>query len=182
MEKSTKLIDQIPVEVREYLSESESLGKATVQRKYPGVKATLNAPATREALVRYLASKEPWADPAPAFIVNSLNFLERDANAKELAAIHPLIEYPEPRVRLRVCGYAMAVYYPPRDQEAMGTLIRQMLADPDEIVRVQAARWVRDFNMVSSMRPALQQWAQTAREHKWDTQESYKIIQGLLGR
>jgi hypothetical protein len=62
----------------------------------------------------------------------------------------------------------------------MAGLFRQMLADPDEIVRVRAARWIKALNLASGMRPALEEWSQSAREHKWDTQESFEIIQGLI--
>jgi hypothetical protein len=182
MEKSKKLIDEIPVEVREYLSSSESLSKAAVQEKYPDVRRTLQAPATREAIVRYLGSKEPWAVPALAFTVNALAYLVQGANAKELAALRPLMDYPDARVRLRVCEYTMAVYYPARDKAAMATLFQRMLADPDEVVRVQGASWIEDLHLVSEMRAGLEEWTKSAREHKWDTQESYQIIQGLLGR
>jgi hypothetical protein len=181
MEKPKKLIDEIPIEVRQYLAASESLARAGVQEKYPGVKNTLQAPATRHAIVRYLASKEPWADPAPDLIMNALSFLLQGANAKELEAIHALIEYPNPWVRIRLCEYMMAIYYPAHDQAAMAGLFRQMLADPDEIVRVRAARWIKALNLASGMRPALEEWSQSAREHKWEGAESYQIIQGLLG-
>ena len=180
MDAPKKLFDQIPKQAREYLSAGESMAKAAVLEKYPDARRTLEAPATREAIVRYLASKEPWADPTLAFTMNALAYLQTVANAKEAQAIHPLIEYPNPWVRLRVYEYMMAIHYPPRDKPAMTDLFRQMLEDSDEIVRVQAARWISGLNLASEMRPALQEWIRTAPENKWDTQESFNIIQGLL--
>ncbi|MFN7993072.1 MAG: HEAT repeat domain-containing protein [Bryobacteraceae bacterium] len=181
MDKNKKLIDQIPVEVRDYLTAGDGLAQAAVEEKYPDVKRILHAPATRAAVVRYLASKEPWADPAPSLTLNALSYLQQGANAKEAAAIHPLIEHPNPWVRLRVYEYMMAVHYPPRDRPAMIDLFQQMLSDPDEVVRVQAARWIKGLNLAQDMRPTLQKWTESAREHNWDTQESYEIIQSLVG-
>jgi len=179
MEKAKKLIDQIPTEVRDYLTAGDGLAKASVIEKYPNVEQTLHDPHVRAAIVEYLGSKEPWQDE-PGFTANALASLAPGASAKEAAIIRPLIKHPNPWVRLRVYEYMMAIHYPVRDQAAMVSLFQQMLVDGDEVVRVQGARWIQGLNLVQEMRPDLEQWMRMASKRKWDHGESFDLIQTML--
>jgi hypothetical protein len=181
MSNGKKLIDHIPPDVRDYLTAGDGLAKASVVEAHPNVKQTLKAPATRAAIVAYLGSHEPWNDP-PDLTINALSYLQNGASAKEAEIIEPLLEHPNAWVRLRVYEYLMAIYYPAHDQSAMVNLFQRMLADPDEIVRVQAARWIKGLNLAGDMKGVLQQWTTLAVERKWDREESFTIIQSLLGQ
>ena len=172
------MLDQIPIEVRDYLTANDGLAQAAVKEKYPNLRQTLDAPETRAAIIRYLASREPWADKS-GFTRNVLGFLQNGASEEEAASIRPLLRHPDPWVRLRTYEYLMAIYYPPRDHQAMSNLFQEMLDDSDEIVRVQAARWIKGLNMSSEMHDFLQRWVKLAVERKWDTQESFSLIQAL---
>jgi hypothetical protein len=179
MANSPRMIDQIPIEVRDYLTAGDGLGKAAVMQQHPQVEQTLRAPNTRVALVNYLSSREPWQDP-PALTIGALAHLQNGASEKESVKIRPLAKHPEALVRLRVDEYLMAIYYPGRDEAQMANLFQEMLQDRDEIVRVQSARWIQGLKLGPPMRVQLNQWAKLAVERKWDRYESFEIIQGLL--
>src|SRR5580658_10846937 len=115
MNNGKKLINQIPTEVRDYLTAGDGLAKAAVQEKYPNVETTLRAPATRAAIVQYLGSKEPQQDP-PSLTINALAYLQSGASVKESAILLPLAQHPNAWVRLRVYEYMMAIYYPAHDE------------------------------------------------------------------
>jgi hypothetical protein len=174
------MLEEIPVEVRDYLTAGDGLAQAAVVEKYPNVQRTLRTPATRAAILRYLASDEPWKDPTPGFTINALAFLQGSASAKEAPTIHGLLRHPNPWVRLRAYEYMMGVYYPASDRAAMITLFEEMIMDTDEINRVQSARWIKGVNAAPEMSGFLQGWIKTAVKRKWDHQESFEIVQGLL--
>jgi hypothetical protein len=179
MNNAKKLINQIPTEVRDYPTAGDGLAKAAVQEKYANVETTLLAPARRAAIVQYLGSKEPQQDP-PSLTIDALAYLQRGASVKESATLLPPAQHPNAWVPLRVYEYMMAFHYPVRDEPSMVNLFVKMLADSDEVVRVQAARWIKGLNLAGRMRAALQQWTRQASARKWDQYESFESIQGLL--
>jgi hypothetical protein len=178
--KGKTMLQEIPVMVRDYLTAGDGLAQAAVQEKYPNVRQTLNAPETREAILRYLASDEPWKDPTPGFTINALGFLQGSASAKEVPSILKLQKHSNAWVRLRANEYMMAVYYPRHDRSSMVSLFQQMLMDTDEVVRVQAARWIKGVNVAPDMRGYLERWMKDAINRKWDTLESFEIIRESL--
>jgi len=173
------MIDEIPVEVRQYLTAGDALAQASVEGKYPGVQATLRTPEVRQAILKYLNSKEAW-DAPPTFAVNALAFLVGDANAKELPLVRNLIAHPQPWVRVRAAQYRMAVYYPAGDRAAMVDLFEKMLVDEDDVVRLQAARWIRDFQAAAEMKPYLKRWTGIAAARGWTSTETFTIVATLL--
>src|SRR5207342_3196081 len=76
-------MQDIPVAVQEYLSTNDGLGRAAVEQQHPNVKAVLNAPETRKALLAYLASDDPWVTPSPGFAMNTLTFVLSGASQDE---------------------------------------------------------------------------------------------------
>jgi hypothetical protein len=62
----------------------------------------------------------------------------------------------------------------------MVSLFQQMLMDSDEVVRVQAARWIKGLNVASDMRGFLQRWMKDAVDRKWDALESFEIVRESL--
>ncbi len=181
MASTTQLIDQIPIEVRDYLTAGDGLGMVAVHEQYPHVDQVLRAPSTRVALLNYLASQEPWHDP-PGLTIGALVLLKNGASAAESQQLLHLLEHPIGLVRLRLYQYLVQIYYPSRNMPPMIAIFQKMLADPDEVVRVQAARWIQGFKLGAQMRPTLEQWTIIAAERKWNHGESYDIIQGLLRR
>jgi len=174
------MLDEIPVEVRAYLSAGDSIGHLEVTQKYPNVERTLASPEVRAAILRYLRSDEAWKEPNPGFMIGALTFLQGAASAKELPAVQGFVVHRNPWVRVRAYEYMMAVYYPAGDSASMVKMFEKMLVDPDEVVRVQAARWIQGVGVVAAMRGYLQNWIQRAPERMWDHQESFTIIQELL--
>ncbi|HEY3838009.1 MAG TPA: hypothetical protein VGL72_15620 [Bryobacteraceae bacterium] len=179
MAMDNKKIDQIPTEVRDYLTAGDGLAQFAVHEKYPHVEQTLNSAATRTAILEYLGSKEPWQDP-PTLTINAIAFLQTKATAKEAEIIRPLVGHANPWVRLKVHEYMMAVYYPAHDRAAMISLFEEMLGDRDELVRVQAARWIKALNFSGEMHDYLQQWTMRAEQRKWNQQESFGMIKEML--
>lgn len=173
------MIEEIPAEVRQYLTAGDALGQASVEEKYPNIQKTLQAPEVRQAILRYLNSKEVW-DAPPGFAVNALAFLVGGANAKELPLVRNLVVHPQPWIRVRAAQYLMAVYYPARDRAAMTDLFEKMLLDEDEVVRLQAARWIRDFKTGADMKPYLEKWAGIAALRGWTGTESFGIVALML--
>ena len=175
----SKKIDQIPIEVRDYLTAGDGLAQFAVHEKYPNVEQTLHSASTRTAILNYLGSKEPWQDPT-SLTINAIALLQTKATERESVIIRPLVGHSNPWVRLRVHEYMMAVYYPAHAHGAMIEMMKEMLADHDEVVRVQAARWIKALNFGAEMREFLEQWRTRATQQKWNSQESYGIIQDIL--
>ncbi len=173
------MLKEIPVEVRDYLTAGDGLAQAAVVEQYPNVRRVLDAPETRAAILRYLAGDGPWKDPAPGFTINALAFLQGAASAKEAPPLHNLMRHSNPWVRLRTYEYMMAVHYPLHDRAAMIKMFEEMMNDADEIVRVQAARWIKGVSAGHEMRGFLQGWMKTATDRKWDKLESFEMIRDL---
>lgn len=171
------MIDEIPVEVRDYLTAGDGLAQAAVIERYPDVRRSLESPDVRAAILRYLASGEAWRDPG--FAINALAYLQGGASAKEVPAVRNLMTHPNPWVRVRACEYMLGVYYPAQDRVSMVSLFETMLNDKDEIVRVQGARWIRDFKAAPEMQSTLQNWLKIAAQRKWDGAESFQIVHSL---
>jgi hypothetical protein len=169
----------IPTEVQDYLTAGDGLAQASVREQYPNLDEVLNAPATRAAILAYLASDEPYKDPSPGFTINALAFLPGAAAAKESTPIRHLLRHPNPWVRVRAAEYLMAVYYPVHDRNSMLSLFKEMLNDSDEVVRVQAARWVKGTNGAPELEGFLENWLDLARKNKWDKTESFQMILAL---
>jgi hypothetical protein len=170
---------EIPSEVQDYLTAGDGLAQASVREQHPNLDDVLNAPATRAAILAYLASDEPFKDPSSGFTINALTFLQGAASAKESAPIHHLQRHPNPWVRVRAAEFLMAVYYPVHDRNSMLTLFKEMLNDTDEVVRVQAARWIKGTNAAPDLEGFLGNWLALARKNKWDKTESFQIIEAL---
>jgi hypothetical protein len=171
--------NEIPIEVRDYLTAGDGLAQAAVHEQYPNLDQVLNAPTTRSAILRYLSSDEPLTDPSSDLTINALGFLQSAATAKESASIRHLLRHPNPWVRVTTAEYMMAVYYPARDRNSMLTLFKEMLNDTDEVVRVQAARWVKGINAAPDLEGFLENWLALARKNKWDKTESFQMIAAL---
>ncbi|HYW41453.1 MAG TPA: hypothetical protein VE959_01270 [Bryobacteraceae bacterium] len=174
------LFEQIPVEVRDYLTAGDGLAKASVKERYPNVQQTLASHECRAAVLRYLESDEPWKQPNVGFLINALAYLQAAANAKEAPVALKLAGYPNAWVRVRADEYLMGVYYPAGDRASMVKMYERMLNDSDEVVRVQAARWIKGTNAAAEMRGYLQDWISRAAERHWDHQESFTLVQEAL--
>jgi hypothetical protein len=174
--KEKKMLQEIPAEVREYLTAGDGLGVVSVIESHPNVERTLRTPEVRAAILRYLNSKEPWEDPAPTFTIKALAFLTGAASAKEAPQVRNLLAHPHPWVREKTAEYLMAVYFPANDRSAMTDLFQKMLLDDSEVVRVQAARWVRDFKAAAEMHDFLQKWVGMAAVRHWIGTESFEIV------
>lgn len=172
--------NEIPIEVQDYLTAGDGLAQASVREQYPNLDDILNAPATRVALLAYLASDEPLKDAAPGFTIAALAFLQSAASAKESVSIRHLLRHPNSWVRVRAAEYMMAVYYPAHDRSSMLSLFKELLDDPDEVVRVQGARWIKGTGTAQDLQSFLENWLVLARKNKWDGTESFQTIQTLV--
>ena len=165
------MIDEIPVEVRDYLTAGDGLAQAAVIERYPDVRRSLESPDVRAAILRYLASGG-WRDPG--FAINALAYLQGGASAKEVPAVRDLMTHRIPGSASEPVSICVGVYYPAQDRVSMVSLFETMLNDKDEIVRVQGARWIRDFKAAPEMQSTLQNWLKIAAQRKWDGARAFR--------
>jgi len=173
------MAEEIPEDVRAYLLAGDGLGRVSVTERYPNVEARLRTPEVQATLYRYLAGKEPWAEEVPTLAMAALDTLLATPTAEGAKSIRKLIAHPNPLLRLRAYRYLFAVVYP-RDPDGMARVVRDMLTDNDEPVRLDGAHFVRNLKMAGAMRAFLQDWIRRAPERKWDHGESYAIILELV--
>lgn len=173
-----KAMQDIPLEVQEYLSAGDGLGQVAVEEAHPNVKATLNAPETRNALLRYLASDDPWVTPTPGFSVNALTFVLSGATPEEAEFVRPLLLHPVPEVRVRAYNFLVAVAA--GDRGMLVALLQSMLLDSDDMVRVAGVRHIERTETAGQLRTFLQRWMKLAPARGWEGEESYELLEQLL--
>jgi hypothetical protein len=174
-------MQDLPPDVREYLTAGDALGMVAVEEKYPDIRKKLRSPEIRAALLRYLASDEPWQEPNPGPIIGALRVVRETPTAAEIPLLRPLLMHPEPAVRQPVYEYMMSVYYPSQ-RESVHTLLQSMLLDGHDSVRAQAANYIKGLKTPEELRPFLNRWLALAAKRGWNKQESFEIVQGLVKR
>ena len=167
----------IPVEVQEYLSAGDGLGQVAVEEAHPNVKATLNAPQTRQALLRYLASDDPWATKSPGFAVNALTFVLSGATRAESGFVRPLVLHPQPEVRVRAYNFLVAVAA--EDRSALIVLLQSMLLDSHDMVRSAGARHIARTQSGAELKTFLTRWMKVSAVHA-EPDESRELVERLL--
>ena len=170
---------EIPQEVQEYLTAGDGLGRKAVEAQHPDVKRKLQSPETREKLMAYLASEEPWKD-APGFTINALGVVQTGAKAGEAETIRPLLLHPEGMVRGKAYEFLMAIYYPAGERGSMLTLFQSMLMDSDGMVRAQGAQFIKGMKGQAELKPFLERWLKLAPARGWDKHESFENVQNLV--
>lgn len=170
----------IPDEVREYLSTSDSLDRALVTQRYPDLQQTLNDPATRKAVLDWLASDKAWELALSSFTSNSLAFLRVGATQEEAQIVRGFLLHPDPGVRLSAYDFLLTLYFPDKNREAMFLLLHGMLSDNDDMVRAQAARYIERVDAVDELRNFLQRWYKEAPGRGWADTESFELVERLL--
>lgn len=178
--KGRRMLEAIPVDVREFLTAGDGLGQAAVMERHPNVKQNLKSPETRAALVAYLSSNEPWDNPTPSLTLNALAHIQRGATPEEAEHIRPFLLHDNPWVRLRTYQYLMVLFYPTKERQSMLTLFAGMLLDPDEVVRLQGARLITGTQTEKDLTPFLTRWLQTAKARGWEKLDSYLTVRDLL--
>jgi hypothetical protein len=174
-------MQDIPLEVREYLTAGDGLGQIAVQEAHPDVKQTLNDPRTRAAILRYLATDEPWQEPPPSFLINALGFLQSGAMATEIPVVRPYLLHSTAVVRLRAYEFLLGVYFRDPARPPLLLTLQAMLMDRDDVVRAQGARYVKRANAVGELKEFLRRWHTLAPSRGWQTTESYELVGQLLG-
>jgi hypothetical protein len=170
-------MENIPVEVREYLSTGDGLGRAAVEQRYPKVKIVLNLPETRRALLEYLASDDPWLTPSPGFAMSTLTFVLSGAVQEETRFVRPLVLHPVAEVRLR--AYTFLAQAAMQDRVAQVELFEAMVMDSDDMVRSTGARLIEQTKTVPELRPLLERWLKVATARGWSG-ESKELIERLV--
>src|SRR4051812_34160985 len=95
----SELLVAIPQEAREYLSAGDGLGRASVQQRHPNVQDTLGSPATRAAILAWLAH-DAAADPSNArFVTRCLQHLGPRAAPHEASVVRRYLLHDSPSVR-----------------------------------------------------------------------------------
>jgi hypothetical protein len=175
-------MEAIPPEVREYLSTKDALFRAHVVQRYPVLDQVLNSPATRKALLDWLASDAAWNPTISSFTSNCLEFLRVGAAEGEAQTVRAFLLHPDPYVRLRAYEFLLTLYFPDKNREAMLLLLQGMLSDNDDVVRAQAASYIERADAVSELKDFLQQWYKSAPLRGWARTESFELIERLLNK
>lgn len=174
-------MQELPADVREYLTAGDALGIRAVEERHPNIRQKLKSPEIRAALFRYLASDEPWQGGHPGAVIGALKVVHSGAAAAEIPLVRPLIMHPEGIVRLQVYQFQMAVYYP-NQRESILAVLQDMLLDGDEAVRAQAVQYVEGLKVPQELRPFLERWLALAPGRGWDKHDSYEAVRALLKR
>ena len=173
-------MEEIPSEIRAYLSTNDSLFRVQIAQHYPGLQQTLNDPASRKAILNWLASDEAWDPTVSGFTSNSLEFLRAGAVEDEAQIVRGFLLHSDPQVRLRAYEFLLTLYFPDKNREAMFLLLHSMLSDTDDMVRTQAARYIERANAGTDLKDFLQRWYKTAPDRGWDGTESFELVEHLL--
>jgi hypothetical protein len=174
-------MQQLPADVREYLTAGDALGIRAVEEKHPNIRQKLKSPEIRAALFRYLSSDEPWQGDHPGAVISALKVVHSGAAAAEIPLVRPLVMHPEGTVRLQVYQFQMAVYYPDQ-REPLLALLQAMLLDDHDAVRAQAARYIEGLEAPPELRPFLERWLRLAPGRGWDKHDSFGMIRNLIKR
>ncbi len=173
-------MQQIPAEVREYLSTNDTLYRAQLSQRYPHLHDTLAAPTTQTAVLNWLTSDEAWDQSLSGFVVNCLMFLRSDATSEKAQIARNFLVHADPYVRLQAYEFLLTLYFPNNNPEALLMLLQTMLLDADDGVRAQAASYIERANAVSELRGFLNSWLKGAQSRGWAGAESFELVERLL--
>jgi hypothetical protein len=168
----------IPIEVREYLSTNDSLVRAQISQRYPNLSDILDSPSTRAAVLAWLGSNEAWEDSLIHFTINSLKYMQGKASTDESQTIRAFLLHPHPQVRLAAYENLLTLYFPDKNPEALMQLLQNMLSDNDEMLRVEAAHYVKQSGVAAELKGFLQRWRQMGVAP--ENSESRELVDGLL--
>ena len=175
------LLGAIPQEAREYLSAGDGLGQASVQQRHPNIQETLGAPATRAAIVAWLAHGETATPPNAGFVTRCLQYLGPKAAPHEAHVVRRFLLHSSASVRTAAYEFFIALYFPDRNREALYMLLNTMMIDPDDGVRAQAVRYIERAGATEELRPFLTQWRAGAYQSGWGRTSAYELVERLLG-
>ncbi|MFH1748263.1 MAG: hypothetical protein ABIG44_14610 [Planctomycetota bacterium] len=173
-------MQDIPNEVREYLVSSDGMVRQLLGQKHPDLKETLARPETRQAVLAWLASDEPWQEEHLGFTGNSLQYLIPAAAETEAAGIRPFLLHPHALVRRRAHEYFVTLYFPDKNPPALLATLQNMLLDSDDGIRTAGMRFVKRGERLDEFRPFLRRWVRIAEQRGWQKSESLEIATGLL--
>ena len=173
-------MQQIPAEVREYLSTNDTLYRAQLSQRYPHLPDTLTAPTTQTAVLNWLSSDEAWDQSLNGFVVNCLMFLRSDATPEKAQIVRNFLVHADPYVRLHAYEFLLTLYFPNNNPEALLMLLQTMLLDADDSVRAQAASYIERANAVAELRDFLKSWLKGAQSRGWAGSESFELVEHLL--
>ncbi len=173
-------MQEIPTEVREYLSVNDSLARLQLFQNHPGLKDLLEDPQTRAAVLDWLGSEEAWEGSRSTFVVSCLELLRPAAQPSDEQIVRAFLLHPDPFVRLRAYEILLTLYYPEHNRNAMFLLLHGMLSDPDDRVRVSAASYIRGVGAAGELEGFLRRWLKLAPEKGWEGSESFELVQQLL--
>ena len=177
--KDSKMLE-LPADIKEYLSAGDGLGRKAAEANHPGLQKKLESAETRAAILKYLASDDPWHESNPGIVINALGLIQKGASASEIPLVRPLVLHPEGMVRLGAYDFLFAVYYPAGDRASMINLLQSMLLDSHDMVRSQAAQYVKGLKVPAELKPFLERWIKLAPARGWQKQESFELIERLL--
>lgn len=173
-------MQEIPAEVREYLSVNDSLARLQLFQDHPGLKDLLEASGTRAALLDWLGGEEAWEESRSTFVVSCLELLRSTAQPSDEQIVRAFLLHPNPFVRLRAYELLLTLYYPETNRNAMFLLLHGMLSDADDRVRVSAAAYIQGIGAAGELKSFLERWLKLAPERGWQGTESYELVERLL--
>src|SRR5262245_11175162 len=134
---------EIPQAIVEYLSTGDGVRLAELRQQYPELPQQLRDPAVRRNLLALLDSPAVRADPDSDWTAALLRFLRTDASPAESPLVRPFLTATSPMTRLRAFEFLVFAHFGDQDRTQLLTLLKQMLMDPDDMVRAQAAEYVQ---------------------------------------
>lgn len=170
----------IPPVVRDYLAREDSLARAQLVSAHLEVKEQLGNPATRRAIIKWLAADEARRPEMTGLVAGSLGFLRAEAEPGEAMVVRPFTLHPEPIVRLRAFEFLLTLYFPDRNREALLMVLQSMLVDSHDAVRTQGVRYLERADAGAELGTFLAGWAREAPGKGWHTGESAELVEWLL--
>jgi len=175
-----ELLVAIPQEAREYLSAGDGLGRASVQQRHPNVQETLGLPATRAAIVAWLADDEAAAPSNAGFATRCLQHLGPKAAPHEAPVVRRFLLHTSASVRTVAYEFFIVLYFPDKNREALYMLLNTMVVDPEDAVRAQAMRYIERADAIEELRPFLTLWRARAYQSGWGGTSAYELANRLL--
>lgn len=174
-------MQDIPDQVLQYLSTKDSIVRAQIADQNPGLQQTLNDPATRTAILKWLGTEAAWEPSVADLVIACLEIL-RGGSVEDAQIIRPFVLNPNSFVRIGAFEFLLALYYPDKNLDALLLVFQNMLSDQSDKVRSLAAHYIENINITSELKEFLERWYKNARNRGWEVTESFERIGRILGK
>ena len=169
----------IPPVIRSYLATEDGMARAQLGSDHPELERQLADPATRRAVLDWLRTDQAQRPEFAELVMGCIGFLRAAAEPDETPVVRPFTLHPAPEVRLRAFEFLLTLYFPERNRDALLLVLQSMLADADDAVRTQGARFVERAGAGAELGLFLAHWSQQAADRDWDTGEAAELVERL---